>query len=173
MYDAIVKKIVSVEELERKAAVWRLKSQSITFTNGVFDLVHPGHVDYLFRAAELGHRLVVGLNSDASVKTLQKGSDRPINDQQYRAFILAAFGAVDAVVIFDDSTPQKLIETLKPDVLVKGGDYDPESTDQHSQSYIVGSETVRKHDGKVAVIPFLEGFSSTAVIEKIRGNGKG
>lgn len=173
MHSSVSKKILTLAELTPKLAVWRLKSQRIVFTNGVFDIVHPGHIDYLFSAAEKGNRLVIGINSDASVKTLNKGTDRPINSETSRAVILAALGVVDAVVVFDESTPENLIREIQPNVLVKGGDYDADSTDPNSKQFIVGSDFVRNVGGEVAVIPFLQGFSSTDIIEKIRGNGKG
>lgn len=172
MHDSITQKIIPQQALQKKLAVWRLKSNRIVFTNGVFDLVHPGHVDYLFKAAALGHRLVIGLNSNFSVKSLEKGDDRPINDEYSRAVILAAFTAVDAVVIFDEPTPLNLISAILPDVLVKGGDYNPGQTDASSPAYIVGSDLVRSNQGTVAVIPFLEGYSSTRIIEKIRKHGQ-
>lgn len=171
MHSRIASKILPLRALQQKLSVWRLKSNKIVFTNGVFDLVHPGHVDYLSNAADCGDRLIVGLNSDQSVKSLNKGDDRPINPEKDRAALLAALHAVDAVVIFDDHTPQELIEQIAPDVLAKGGDYDAEETDQNSKKYIVGSKSVREKGGEVVVIPFLTGYSSTNIIEKIRGNG--
>lgn len=172
MHSSIESKILNRDNLLKKLAVWRLKSQTIVFTNGVFDLIHPGHADYLAKAAELGQRLIVGMNSDASVKMLNKGDDRPINSETARAAIIASLRSVDTVVLFEESTPAELIQLTQPDVLVKGGDYDPEVTDPKSPSYIVGSDLVRAKGGKVAVIPFLEGFSSTRIIDKIRGNGQ-
>lgn len=171
MHSRIAAKIMTLEALQPKLAAWRLKSDSIVFTNGVFDLVHPGHVDYLCNASDCGNRLIVGLNSDQSVKSLNKGDDRPINPENDRAAILAALHSVDAVVLFDEHTPKQLIERIAPDVLVKGGDYSAEETDPHSKKYIVGSDTVRQSGGEVAVIPFLTGYSSTSIIEKIRSNG--
>ncbi len=173
MHSAVSKKILNISALEAKLAIWRLKSEKVVFTNGVFDLIHPGHIDYLIRAAEKGNRLVIGLNSDASVKTLNKGFNRPINSELTRAYILAALCVVDAIVIFDDTTPEQLIRLINPNILVKGGDYDSESSDPSSKSYIVGSDFVRQSGGEVTVIPFLEGYSSTRIIDKIRGNGKG
>lgn len=171
MHNSIAGKIVSIEHLQQLIAAWRLKSNCIVFTNGVFDLIHPGHVDYLNKAADCGHRLIVGLNSDASVRTLGKGPERPVNDQWSRACIVAALRCVDAVVIFDESTPKELITQILPDVLAKGGDYDADNTDTNSPNYIVGSDIVRQHGGKVVSIPFLEGYSSTAIIDKILRNG--
>ena len=171
MHSRIAAKILSPDALQQKLSTWRLKSNKIVFTNGVFDLVHPGHADYLSSASDCGDRLIVGLNSDNSVKSLNKGDDRPINPEKDRAALLAALHSVDAVVIFDDHTPQQLIEQIAPDVLVKGGDYNADETDPHSKKFIVGSKSVRKKGGEVVVIPFLTGYSSTNVIEKIRGNG--
>lgn len=172
MHSSIESKILTHNTLLKKLGVWRLKSQSIVFTNGVFDLVHPGHVDYLANAAALGDRLVVGINNDASVKMLNKGADRPINSEDARAAIIASLRSVEAVVLFEESTPAELIQLIQPDVLVKGGDYDADETDPNSSQYIVGSDLVRAHGGSVQVIPFLEGFSSTRIIDKIRRHGQ-
>lgn len=144
----------------RMAHVWRLKSDRIVFTNGVFDILHRGHVDYLQAAAALGERLVVGLNSDASVRRLGKGPERPLNDQDSRAEVLAALRCVDAVVIFDEDTPLDLITALRPDMLAKGGDWAPER--------IVGADVVKAAGGTVHSIPFVDGFSTTGLVEKIR-----
>lgn len=173
MHSTIRNKIVEQDVLLRKRAIWRLKSQKVVFTNGVFDLIHPGHVDYLAKAAALGQKLVVGLNADVSVKTLNKGDDRPINPEMHRAAVLAALQAVDAVLLFEAPTPLALIEALNPDILVKGGDYDPACTDPKNERYIVGSDVVRLNGGEVAVVPFLEGFSSTRIVQKIRRHGQG
>ncbi len=147
-------------ELVRQVAVWRVKSDRVVFTNGVFDLLHPGHVAYLQEAAALGHRLVVGLNSDASVKRLGKGDDRPINGEAHRAAVLAALRCVDAVVVFDQDTPLALIEAITPDVLVKGGDWRPED--------IVGSGHVLAHGGQVRSLQFVDGLSTTGILARIR-----
>lgn len=144
----------------RMAHVWRLKSDRIVFTNGVFDILHRGHVDYLQAAAALGERLVVGLNSDASVRRLGKGPERPLNDQDSRAEVLAALRCVDAVVIFDEDTPLDLITALRPDMLAKGGDWAPER--------IVGADVVKAAGGTVHSIPFVDGFSTTGLVAKIR-----
>ncbi|HEY9162315.1 MAG TPA: D-glycero-beta-D-manno-heptose 1-phosphate adenylyltransferase [Desulfomonilia bacterium] len=133
----------------------------IVFTNGCFDIIHAGHVQYLEQARKLGDCLVVGLNSDDSVRKL-KGSTRPINNQQARAEVLAALYAVDYVCVFEEDTPYDLIKTLMPDILVKGGDWDIDS--------IVGSDIVTAAGGKVYSLPFREGYSSTSIIEKADGN---
>ncbi|MBK7085084.1 MAG: D-glycero-beta-D-manno-heptose 1-phosphate adenylyltransferase [Flavobacteriales bacterium] len=146
----------------RLANIWRVKGDRIVFTNGVFDLMHRGHVTYLEEAAALGDRLVIGLNSDASVKRLGKGTDRPLNDQDSRAKVLSALRCVDAVVIFDEDTPLDLITALRPDVLVKGGDWSPER--------IVGADLVKAAGGSVHSLPLVEGFSTTALLTKIRAS---
>ncbi|MDX1476348.1 MAG: D-glycero-beta-D-manno-heptose 1-phosphate adenylyltransferase [Saprospiraceae bacterium] len=138
---------------------WREQDERIVFTNGCFDLLHKGHVVYLEQARALGDRLVVGLNSDASTRRL-KGNDRPINDEGARAWIIAALEAVDMVVLFNEDTPFQLIGALRPDVLVKGGDYHAED--------VVGGDIVKAGGGTVVIIPFLEGYSTTAIERKIR-----
>jgi rfaE bifunctional protein nucleotidyltransferase chain/domain len=131
----------------------------LVFTNGVFDLLHPGHVDVLLGARQQGDALVVGLNSDASVRRL-KGPERPVRSEAERAYVLAALSMVDAVVIFEQDTPLELIRALRPDVLVKGGDY--------SEATIVGAPDVRSWGGDVVVIPLTPGQSTTAIIERLR-----
>lgn len=143
------------------AAAWRRQVQGpLVFTNGVFDLLHPGHVDVLLGARREGAALVVGLNSDASVRRL-KGPERPVRSEAERSYVLAALAMVDAVVIFDEDTPLQLIRTLQPDVLVKGGDYTVET--------IVGAADVQARGGRVAVIPLTAGQSTTSIIERLRG----
>ena len=136
------------------------------FTNGCFDLIHTGHITYLSKAADLGERFIVGLNSDRSVKAL-KGESRPIKDQMNRALVLASFSFIDQVVIFDEDTPLELIDHLQPDVQVKGGDYDPSCTDPEHPAYIVGSELTKSRGGEVVVIPFVEGHSTTNLINNM------
>ena len=135
------------------------QGRKIVFTNGCFDVLHFGHVHYLLQARELGDILVIGLNSDDSVRRL-KGPTRPINGEKERAFVLAALACVDYVVVFDEDTPKELIETVRPDVLVKGGDYTLDN--------IVGADFVTQNGGTVTTIPFVEGFSSTRIIEKLK-----
>ena len=151
-------KVMSWEQ----AAKWRagLGKRALVFTNGVFDLLHPGHVDVLLAARRQGDALVVGLNSDASVRRL-KGDNRPVRTEHERAIVLAALAMVDAVVIFEQDTPLELIRALTPNVLVKGGDY-PEAT-------VVGAPDVRARGGKVVIIPLTPGHSTTATVEKLRG----
>ena len=150
-------KIKEVEEAVQQVHQWQQAGEKIVFTNGCFDVLHVGHTDYLQAAAELGQRLVVGLNADASVSRL-KGPNRPINPEQARARVLAALAAVDAVVLFAEDTPLQLITALQPDVLVKGGDYAPEA--------IVGADVVKQKGGKVLTIPLTEGFSTTSILQK-------
>jgi rfaE bifunctional protein nucleotidyltransferase chain/domain len=145
--------------LERLLAIWRFKERKIVFTNGCFDILHLGHIDYLAKASDLGDILVIGLNTDASVRQL-KGPDRPVQDEVSRAMTLAALGFVDAVVYFGEETPFELISTIKPDVLVKGSDYKAED--------IVGYDIVKDHEGEVITLDFLEGFSTTGIVNRIR-----
>jgi rfaE bifunctional protein nucleotidyltransferase chain/domain len=145
------------ENLKRKLAFWQFKGQKIVFTNGCFDILHRGHAEYLAKASDLGHVLVVGLNSDASVKRL-KGQSRPVQDEYTRALLLASLQVVEAVVLFEEDTPASLIEVIKPSVLVKGGDYKPEE--------IAGAEFVTKNGGTVEIIPLTEGFSTSNIVEK-------
>lgn len=138
----------------------RASGQTIVFTNGCFDILHPGHVDLLVRARAEGDFLVLGLNSDDSVRRQNKGPERPINTYAARAFVLAHLTSVDAVVPFDDDTPAALIEVVAPDVLVKGGDWAPER--------IVGAESVKARGGKVLSLPLIKGYSTTRLVEKLR-----
>ncbi len=154
-------KIQEGKTLERTLELWRFKLEKTVFTNGCFDLLHRGHVEYLTAAASLGDKLIIGLNSDDSVKRLNKGSSRPLQDQNSRAIILAALHYVDLVVIFDEDTPYELIKLIQPNVLVKGGDWKPEQ--------IVGSDIVKANGGEVLSLPYLEGFSTTNIEKKIKG----
>lgn len=164
---SIQSKIYTIASLQTQVDSWKQHDEKVVFTNGVFDLIHRGHITYLAEAASQGTKFIIGVNSDASVKTLAKGAARPIKDEESRAIILAAMQFVDAVIIFDDHTPVQLIEALKPSVLIKGGDYNPNESDASSKKYIVGRETVLNNGGEVLVIPFLEGFSTTALERKI------
>jgi rfaE bifunctional protein nucleotidyltransferase chain/domain len=153
-------KVLTEAELINKARVWRFaREKKIVFTNGCFDLLHLGHIDYLEKASRLGDYLIVALNSDASVRAL-KGDSRPIIAEGARARIIAALEFVDAVTIFDETTPERLIRAILPDILVKGSDYAPER--------VAGAEWVKQNGGELALIPFLEGYSTTAIIEKIK-----
>ena len=152
-------KILSFSALESQLKKWRNVNEKIVFTNGCFDLIHFGHVDYLTKARDLGNRLVIGLNTDASIRRL-KGSTRPVKDEQSRLALLAGMAFVDAVVLFDEETPINLISMIRPNVLVKGGDYKIKD--------IVGHEIVLNSGGKVCAIDFVDGYSSSALIEKIK-----
>lgn len=150
---------MTADEAARLLGAWRLPGKKIAFTNGVFDILHPGHIQSLSHAAREADYLVVGLNSDESTKRL-KGEGRPVNDEQSRALLLASLVMVDAVVIFSEDTPLELIKKLLPDVLVKGGDY---SIDQ-----IVGAKEVQDAGGRVVINPILEGWSTTTLINKMK-----
>lgn len=166
--EAIQNKICDLKEAQKKIKIWQAQSLKVVFTNGCFDILHKGHLTYLAQAASLGDRLIIGVNSDASVKTLGKGDDRPINKELDRAFLLAGMGIVDAVVVFDDSTPENLIKDLLPDVLVKGGDYDGKITDSSDPKYIVGREIVTQNGGEVRTISLVDGYSTTSIVNKLR-----
>lgn len=145
------------------------KNEKIVFTNGVFDVLHRGHVDYLQKAHDKGDILVVGINSDESVKRL-KGPERPINSEEDRAFVVDGLGAVDYVFLFPEDTPHNSILKIMPDILVKGGDYDAFEENESSPKYIIGSKEVKKNGGSVVTIPFVSGRSSTNIINKIKKN---
>jgi len=151
--------ILSLEEAKRRRAAARILGRRFVFTNGCFDLIHPGHTELLRRARSLGHYLLVGLNSDRSVRAL-KGEGRPHQGEQARATVVAALASVDYVVLFDEDTPLALIEALTPDILVKGGDYSPAG--------VVGRADVERAGGQLQVIPLVPGFSSSAIAERIR-----
>lgn len=147
------------EWFQKQLMSWRQTGKKIVFTNGCFDILHAGHVDYLVRASKLGDVLVVGLNTDASVSAI-KGPDRPINDEQARAMLLAALFCTDAIILFREETPYELIKNIKPDILVKGSDYKAEE--------IVGYDILQQTGGKVVTIDLLPGYSTTNLIQKIR-----
>jgi D-glycero-beta-D-manno-heptose 1-phosphate adenylyltransferase len=155
----ISERIFSAEHLQSQIKWWRLINKTIAFTNGVFDILHEGHIKILSHAASFADVLIIGVNSDASVKRL-KGNERPVNNQQSRSLILASLIMTDAVIIFDEDTPFNLIKTIMPDVLIKGGDYTPET--------IVGAKEVILNGGTVEIIPLEEGFSTTGMIEKMK-----
>lgn len=161
-------KRATTSEAIQKMELWRLKNDKIVFTNGCFDILHAGHVTYLAQAAALGNKLVVAVNTDSSVKRLGKGDDRPVNSEDARAFVLSALGFVDMVILFDTDTPLEIIEALKPNVLVKGADYDPNETDPTSKKYIVGSDIVNQYGGKVEAISLVDGFSTTGIINRLK-----
>ena len=161
-------KNIDQDQLELQVSLWKSNGLSICFTNGCFDLIHLGHITYLDEAAKHADILVVGVNSDRSVKALSKSPERPINDERSRAKVLAALESVDRVVIFDEDTPKELIEKLTPNVLLKGGDYDPKETNHEHPKYIVGREHVIKNGGVVKTIGLVEGFSTTNIIHKLK-----
>lgn len=157
--DLIPTKVFTLPQIVQKAAQWRTLGKKIAFTNGVFDLLHEGHIFSLSQAANEGDFLIVGLNADASVKRL-KSEGRPINKQDSRSLILASLIMVDAVVIFEEDTPLELIKSIMPDVLVKGGDYTVEQ--------IAGSKEVIANGGRVVINPIIDGFSTTNIIEQAK-----
>lgn len=157
--DSISQKIISFPEISYRVRQWRITGKKIAFTNGVFDILHSGHIFSLSQAAKEADYLIVGLNSDASVKRL-KGEERPVNKQDARALMLASLLIVDTVVLFEEDTPLELIKLVMPDVLVKGGDYTVEQ--------VAGAKEVIANGGRVVINPILEGFSTTNLIERIR-----
>jgi rfaE bifunctional protein nucleotidyltransferase chain/domain len=158
--ELIEEKIIRLDKIEKQTNLWRFLGNRIVFTNGCFDILHRGHIEYLAAAADLGNKLIIGLNSDASVTRL-KGSGRPINSFQDRALALAALRFTDAIIEFEEDTPLNLIRMVKPDFLVKGGDY--------SQSEIVGANDVEANGGEIVVISFTKGYSTTSFLKKIQG----
>ena len=158
-FEDIKNKILDGDQLTAWLETCRKNNKKIVFSNGCFDILHRGHVEYLAKAAAFGDVMIIGLNSDASVKRL-KGPSRPINDEHARAFVLAGLEFVNAVVLFDEDTPYNLIKTVQPDVLVKGSDYKPEN--------IVGYDIVTAKGGKVETIDLVEGYSTTGIINKMK-----
>ena len=154
-------KIFDRKNLENQLAIWRFQSKKIVFTNGCFDLLHLGHIDYLSKAKDLGDILIIGVNTDNSVRRL-KGAARPITNENSRSVIIASLQFVNAVVLFDEDTPYELIKQVQPDVLVKGSDYKPEN--------IVGYDVVKAKGGEVVTIDFLEGYSTSDLEKKIKNN---
>ena len=158
MFQKIQSKIQDWATIQHTVSEWKNNHQKIVFTNGCFDILHFGHIHYLAEARALGDRLIVGLNSAASVKRL-KGAHRPINDEPTRLHLLAALECIDAVVVFEEDTPLELIKIVMPDILVKGGDWEPEQ--------IVGSDVVLANGGTVKSLAFVKGYSTTSIEEKI------
>lgn len=156
---SIEKKVMGIASLSEQIRKWRDQGCKIVFTNGCFDILHLGHIDYLARAADNGDKLIVGLNSDNSVSRI-KGPTRPINDERSRAMVLAGLGCISAITIFDEPTPYDLIRMVQPDILIKGADYKPEE--------IVGYDIVTARGGSVKTIPFVNGYSTTAIEQRIR-----
>ena len=157
--EQIKSKLFTREQIRNQCNVWRFKEKKIVFTNGCFDLLHLGHIEYLSKAADSGDVLVIGLNSDSSVRAL-KGPGRPITDEHARAMILASLSFVTAVVLFDEETPYELIATMQPDVLVKGADYKTEE--------IAGHDIVLARGGEVVTVPMTKGYSTSDIIAKLR-----
>lgn len=157
---SIYQKIKSLQELQTIVESWKKEGETIVFTNGCFDILHLGHVDYLSKAADKGTKLIVAINSDRSVRMLEKGITRPLQDEKSRATIMASLGFVDKVIIFNEETPLKLIGKLLPHVLVKGGDYKAEE--------IVGYKEIIENGGKVELIEFVPGYSTSAIEKKIK-----
>lgn len=161
MIELIQQKILDLPSARAKVAAWRLGGGKIVFTNGCFDLMHPGHLKYLAEARQLGQHLVVAVNSDASVQKL-KGPHRPIMDEAARTLLLASLAFVDAVIVFGEDTPLALINALRPDVLVKGADYEEKD--------VVGASEVKSWGGKVALLTFVPGYSTSKIEEKIKSS---
>jgi len=157
MLNQIRSKIKTLDEIIAASENWQSQNKRIGFTNGCFDIVHLGHIDYLSRAADLADVLVIGVNTDASVSRI-KGANRPLQDEFSRSMLLASFQFVDAVVLFDDDTPYELIKAIQPNVLVKGSDY--------NEADIVGADIVGDKGGKIVTIDFLDGYSTSSIIEK-------
>lgn len=156
--DLITSKIFNRESIRRQCAIWRFLDQKIVFTNGCFDILHLGHIEYLAKAAELGGALIIGLNSDTSVRKI-KGLHRPINNEHARAMVLASLYFVDAIVLFNEETPYELINIIRPDILVKGNDYKIEE--------IAGHDIVLSNGGKVVTIELTQGYSTTGIEDQI------
>ncbi len=160
-YQKIKAKIISINHLDNMISLWKKNGESIVFTNGCFDIIHQGHIDYLSKAADKGSKLIIGVNTDNSVSRI-KGESRPIQDEYSRMMILAAMEFIDALILFDEDTPIDLINRIVPNILVKGSDYKAED--------IVGYDTVIQNGGKVETIDFLLGFSTSNIEKKIREN---
>lgn len=158
--ELINKKILTTENLAKTLALWQFQGKRIVFTNGCFDLLHLGHIDYLSKAKDMGDILIVGVNTDHSVKRLDKGHNRPITNELSRSSIVASLFFVDAVILFDEDTPYELIQVIQPDVLVKGSDYKPED--------IVGYDLVMAKKGEIKTLDFLEGYSTSSIERKIK-----
>lgn len=158
-FDAVQSKIIDANNLEALLTYWKLKNRKVVFTNGCFDIIHRGHVEYLAKAADYGNELVIGLNTDNSVRRL-KGETRPVQDEMARAAIMASLQFVSAVILFDEDTPYELIKKVQPDVLIKGSDYNIED--------IVGYDIVKAKGGEIITMDFVEGYSTTSIIEKLK-----
>lgn len=158
----------SLADVQQQVETWSSEGLTVVFTNGVFDVLHVGHIAVLEAAAAEGDRLVVGVNNDDSVRRLGKGPDRPIHPELNRARVIAALRCVDAVVVFGEDTPLEVVKALRPAVLVKGGDYDPTCEDPSHPTYMVGCAEVKAQGGRAVAIPLVPGESTTATLQKIR-----
>ena len=161
-FEIIQYKILSADNLQKMLAYWRFKAMKIVFTNGCFDILHAGHIEYLAKAASEGDVMILGLNTDNSVRKLKKGNHRPITDENARALVMASLNFISAVVLFDEETPYNLIKTVQPDILIKGSDYKPEE--------IVGYDILKAKGGEVKTIDLVPGYSTTAIEQKIFKN---
>lgn len=159
-------KIISLSKAAQMAEIYRLSQQKVVFTNGCFDLLHLGHVTYLAQAAGMGNKLFVAVNDDASVRSLSKGSNRPINPELARAMVLASLGFVDHVLVFSEPTPLSAIEAIKPDFIVKGADYDASIIEASDKRYIVGKKEAESWGGIAQTIPLVKGYSTTLLISR-------
>ena len=152
-------KIISSGLILNKVKAWKKNNQKIVFTNGCFDIIHLGHIELLAKAGDLGDKLIIGINSDSSIKSL-KGEERPVFDEKSRSMIIAALNFVDAVVVFEELTPLEIIKKIHPEIIVKGGDYNEDD--------VVGKDFISNYDGSVIILPLTKGFSSTSILNKIR-----
>lgn len=168
-FEQIKSKVTSLDEMSNRILEWKHAGEKVVFTNGCFDILHEGHVTYLAKAADFGTKLIIAINTDASVKRQGKGEERPINPESSRALILASLEFVDGVVFFDEDTPVSVIESLKPDVLVKGADYDADEQDPSNKKYIVGREAILANGGEVKTVALVQGFSTTNIVKKLKG----
>ena len=167
-WEQIKHKLVTQEEAKAIISSWKDNGEKVVFTNGCFDILHRGHVTYLAKAASIGNYLIVGVNSDDSVRRLNKAPNRPVNDEESRALIIASLEVVDLVVIFENDTPKELIEFMKPSILVKGADYDADLRDESDPKYVVGANEVKAYGGTVMTIDLEEDFSTTGIIERLK-----
>lgn len=157
--DIINSRIFDNKSLKNQLAIWRFKSEKIVFTNGCFDIIHLGHIDYLSKAKDFGDILIIGLNTDSSVRRI-KGKGRPVTNEKSRSMILSSLRFIDAVILFDEDTPYNLIKQVQPDILIKGSDYKTED--------IVGFDIVKAKGGEVKTIDFLEGYSTSLILDKMK-----
>lgn len=167
-FEQIKNKVTSLDQMAQRIQDWKNAGEKVVFTNGCFDILHEGHVTYLAKAADFGSKMIIAINTDASVKRQGKGEERPINPESSRALILASLEFVDGVVFFDEDTPVSVIELLKPSVLVKGADYDAAEQDPSNKKYIVGRDIMLATGGEVKTVALVEGFSTTNIVKKLK-----